>query len=85
MGWKPEPYSVGEGGCHRCGGGRRSVPVGGLVLLWGKGCDPGTQGTLLVLKLVSVLVFLTGIERPGFPLLPWQSPLRPLSLHLKKG
>lgn len=64
MGWKPEPYSVGEGGCHRCGGGRRSVSVGWLVLLWGKGCDHGAQGTLLGLKLVSVLVFLTGIERP---------------------
>lgn len=43
----------------------------GLVdALVGKGCDHGTQGTLLVLNLVSVLVVLPRIERSGFPLLP---------------
>lgn len=51
--------------------GWEKVCACGLVdALVGKGCDHGTQGTLLVLNLVSVLVVLLRIERSGFPLLP---------------
>ena len=48
--WKPQPYSVGEGGCRRCGGGGGappSVPACWLVALMVKGYEHGTQGTLL--------------------------------------